>query len=67
MFRPGFPASQVRPADGHSQPSDFLSACPESVNDEMAEAIAASQPLRSVVSFGIMSPEELAAEIEKYK
>ena len=39
----------------------------ESVNDQMAEAIAASQPLRGVVSFGILSPEELAAEIEKYQ
>lgn len=39
----------------------------EAINDEMAYAIAASQPLRGVVSFGILSPEELAAEIEKYK
>ena len=39
----------------------------ESVNDQMAEAIAASQPLRGVASFGILSPEELAAEIEKYQ
>ena len=39
----------------------------ESVNDQMAEAIAASQPLRGVVSFGILSPEELFAEIEKYQ
>lgn len=38
----------------------------ESVNDQMAEAIAASQPLRGVVSFGIMTPDELRAEIEKY-
>lgn len=38
-----------------------------SVNDEMAEAVAASRPLRGVVSFGILSPEELAAEIEMYK
>ena len=32
-----------------------------------AAAIAASQPLRSAVSFGIMSRDELDAEIEKYK
>ncbi len=42
-------------------------ASSESVNDQMAEAIAASQPLRGVVSFGILSPEELSAQIEKYK
>ena len=35
--------------------------------DEAAAAIAASQPLRSVISFGIMSREELEAEIAKYK
>lgn len=32
------------------------------MNEEMAEAIAVSQPLRGVVSFGIMLPEELTAE-----
>ena len=38
----------------------------EAINDEMANAIVASQPLRGVISFGIMSPEEMQAEIEKY-
>lgn len=38
----------------------------EAINDEMANAIVASQPLRGVISFGIMSPEEMRAEIEKY-
>ena len=38
----------------------------EAINDAMAYAIAASQPLRGVISFGIMSPEELASEIIKY-
>jgi hypothetical protein len=33
---------------------------------EAAAAIAASQPLRSVVSFGIMSKEELNKLIEEY-
>ena len=38
----------------------------EAINDEMANAIVASQPLRGVISFGIMSPEEMRAEIAKY-
>lgn len=38
----------------------------EAVNDAMASAIAVSQPLRGIVSFGIMSLEDLAAEIKKY-
>ncbi|MBR2539848.1 MAG: glycoside hydrolase family 3 C-terminal domain-containing protein [Mogibacterium sp.] len=38
----------------------------EAINDAMAEAIAASQPLRSVVNFGILTRDELDAEIAKF-
>ena len=38
----------------------------EAVSDAMSYAIALSQPLRGLVSFGYMTPEELNAEIKKY-
>ena len=41
-------------------------ASKEAFNEEMAEAMAASQPLRGVVSFGIMTPEEMQREFDKY-
>ena len=41
-------------------------AASEAMGDDMMDAIAASQPLRGIVSFGIMTPEELQSEIAKY-
>ncbi|MBR0311070.1 MAG: glycoside hydrolase family 3 C-terminal domain-containing protein, partial [Oscillospiraceae bacterium] len=41
-------------------------AAADAMNDEMMLAMAEAQPLRSLVSFGIMTPEELQSEITKY-
>ena len=38
----------------------------EAVSDAMIEAMALSQPLRGLVSFGYMTPEELDAAIKQY-
>lgn len=48
---------------GEDDKSDTSS---EAFNDEMAEAMAASQPIRGIINFGIMSKDELDAEIAKY-
>ena len=48
---------------GLDVPSD---AGEEAINDDMGAAIAEAQPLRGVVSFGIMKEEEIAEEIAKY-
>ena len=41
-------------------------AASEAMGGDMTDAIAASQPLRGIVGFGIMTPEELQSEIAKY-
>ncbi len=38
----------------------------EAITDAMVEAMALSQPLRGLVSFGHMTPDELAAAIKQY-
>ena len=38
----------------------------EAITDAMVEAMALSQPLRGLVSFGYMTPDELAAAIKQY-
>ena len=41
-------------------------AAEDAINKEMEEATANAQPLRAMIGFGIMTPEELQAEIAKY-
>lgn len=39
----------------------------EAVGDDMADAVAASMPIRNVVSFGLCTKEEVLKLLEKYK
>ena len=47
-------------------PENSSEAASEAFNEEMAEAMAASQPLRGIVNFGIMTRDELLGELKKY-